>query len=296
MIKDKEYKLHYENFEDIKTEGAYLIRNLDNNNLKIGITNDLERRLKEIKKSFQFCGIEPHLKVECFIEYKDNINLESYLHSTFKKYNSQNEWFSIYNINDIINELQYFKVGNNYFYNKDNSYIKYDDCKNIYKYMIKQGEKENSIICDDWKVYNNDFKFWIYENYYDNGGETLRVNKNIIHKDNNIYSPEMCLLVPKEIHNMTLVKYKTKQNSKGLYRFEHKISHWNTPYLFCDIICDYDNIFKSNFIYNTKKEAIEGFKVSKNKFLNQLNEVYKGTIPENVYNEINKLIEIERSI
>jgi hypothetical protein len=108
-MKKEEYKLHYENFELLKTEGVYLIRNLDNYKLKIGITNDIIRRLHEIKKSFQFCGTTPKLDIECFIEYKYNLELEQFLHKQFQEFNYQNEWFSIGNIDTILDKLQDFK-------------------------------------------------------------------------------------------------------------------------------------------------------------------------------------------
>ena len=104
-----EYKLHYDGFENLEIKGVYLIRNEDNNKLKIGITNNLPRRLKEIRKSFQFCGTIPKLKIECYIEYKHNLELEQFLHKEFKEINYQNEWFVIDDIDIILEKLNDFE-------------------------------------------------------------------------------------------------------------------------------------------------------------------------------------------
>lgn len=109
MIENKDYKIIYRDFNKVKREGVYLIRNLDTNKLKIGITNDLMRRLHEIEKSFQFCGTIPKLKIECFIEYNYNLELEQFLHKELQEFNYQNEWFSIDNINIVLEKVQYFK-------------------------------------------------------------------------------------------------------------------------------------------------------------------------------------------
>lgn len=108
-MKETEYKLHYGGYDDLKTKGVYLIRNEDNNKLKIGITANLPRRLKEIKKSFQFCGTIPKLEIEGYIEYEYNLELEQYLHKELKEYNYQNEWFAIDDINIVLEKLKDFE-------------------------------------------------------------------------------------------------------------------------------------------------------------------------------------------
>lgn len=85
-----------------KTGCVYLIRNEDNGLLKIGYTNNLERRLKQIRKSFEFSGIKPNLTVEHVFEHDSYIELESYLHREFKEFRFQNEWFSIDDVGAVI--------------------------------------------------------------------------------------------------------------------------------------------------------------------------------------------------
>ena len=115
MIKDKDYKIHFENLESIKDiKGVYLLRNLDTGKLKIGTTKDVTRRLQQIIKSFQFCGTIPKLEIECFIEYGYSLELERFLHKELEEYNYQNEWFNIYNINVVLNKLNIFEYQEKY--------------------------------------------------------------------------------------------------------------------------------------------------------------------------------------
>jgi len=140
-MKETEYKLHYNNLDKLKEEiGVYLIRNLDNNKLKIGITNNLVRRFKEITKSFNFCGTSPKLKIECYIEYKNNEILEQFLHNELKDFNYQNEWFSIDDINIVLDKLKDFEykeiIEQKFQYNPPERKIKKKVYKNYsyYKY------------------------------------------------------------------------------------------------------------------------------------------------------------------
>ena len=94
--------------EDLETKelsGLYLIRNLDTNALKIGITNNLQDRFEGLIATFKHVGINPRLKVECFLECETDIysKLERILHKKFEKNNIQNEWFDIKNIDVILN-------------------------------------------------------------------------------------------------------------------------------------------------------------------------------------------------
>lgn len=93
-----------EGLETKELSGLYLIRNLDTNALKIGITNNLQSRFEGLIATFKHVGINPRLRVECFLECETDIysKLERMLHKKFKKCNVQNEWFNIKDINVIL--------------------------------------------------------------------------------------------------------------------------------------------------------------------------------------------------
>ena len=93
-----------ENFLMSTSKGVYLIRNKQNGLLKIGRTNNIERRYGEIIKSFEFCGISAsNIILEKFIECSEEVRLERELHKELENYNVQNEWFDIKDY-DIVEE------------------------------------------------------------------------------------------------------------------------------------------------------------------------------------------------
>lgn len=160
-MNETEYELYYDKFEELKCKGVYLIRNLDNNTLKIGITDNLPRRFKEINKSFKFCGTEPNLKIECFIKYENNLDLERFLHKTFLEYNSQNEWFNIEDITMVLKKL--------------------DDFIYIEPKKIEAVEKIDKIEQKD-KIINSVDKYYLHSYYHYN-----KKDKNGNYEVNDIY-------------------------------------------------------------------------------------------------------------
>lgn len=103
-----EYKIYKEDFDRCENKGVYLIRNLDNGLLKIGMARNINKRFKEIENSFKFCGAIPNLKLEYFIEYKNNAQLEGYFHKVFNCNRVQNEWFNISDSNTVLNSIDGF--------------------------------------------------------------------------------------------------------------------------------------------------------------------------------------------
>lgn len=135
-------KIYYDNLEDLELKGVYLIRNLDNKLLKIGICKNLKRRFKEIQNSFNFVGHNSNLKIECFIECDNNLEVEKRLHDKFKDCNYKNEWFDIKDISPILNVINKYNIKKSN--NKDIKVLNISSTKRYY-YEIK---KEKYIICD----------------------------------------------------------------------------------------------------------------------------------------------------
>ena len=81
-------------------EYVYFIKNEDNGLIKIGKTNNLNKRLKQIKRQFTHLGLmAPELTLIEYMETEDSTKLEKIAHEKFKQYRAIGEWFSI-------NELQ----------------------------------------------------------------------------------------------------------------------------------------------------------------------------------------------
>ena len=91
-----------------KTSVVYFIRNKYNGLLKIGKTNDLQRRINEIENCFNFLGLDTNeLAVEA-ISYcpygMNNGKVETYYHNLFKEKRKIGEWFDV-SYDELLNSL-----------------------------------------------------------------------------------------------------------------------------------------------------------------------------------------------
>lgn len=100
-----------ENEEDILNlgeNGLYIIKNNENNLIKIGITQNISQRIRGLKTTFNHCGIPCDLELLYYVQDVDNVKLEKHLHKYFKDNNSMNEWFEI-NPNIVIEYIDSIK-------------------------------------------------------------------------------------------------------------------------------------------------------------------------------------------
>lgn len=157
-------------------------------------------------------------------------------------------------------------------YHKENKYefIPYKDCT----------------VCDDWHNFQN-FAEWFENNYYEIENETMCIDKDILVKDNKLYSPETCLIVPNRI-NCLILRNKLFRNglpigvsydkSRNKYKAQCK-----------DINC------KNKFLgrYDTIEEAFSAYKYYKENLIKEVADMYKDVIPKQAYKALlNYKIEI----
>ena len=91
-----------------KTSVVYFIRNKYNGLLKIGKTNDLQRRINEIENCFNFLGLDTNELVVEAISYcpygMNNGKVETYYHNLFKEKRKIGEWFDV-SYDELLNSL-----------------------------------------------------------------------------------------------------------------------------------------------------------------------------------------------
>ena len=133
-------------------------------------------------------------------------------------------------------------------------------------------------VCDEWLCYAN-FKEWYDKNIYEIENENIQLDKDILVKNNKVYSPDTCIFVPNNINILFT------SSSKGLplgvfYNKENK---------------KYKVLIKSKFIgyFNTIEEAEKQYNIAKYEYIKEVAEEYKYKIPDKLYN---KLIEISNKI
>lgn len=138
-------------------------------------------------------------------------------------------------------------------------------------------------VCKEWLNFQN-FAKWYNENKY--GNEKLCLDKDILFKNNKIYSPNTCILVPKRINILF-----TKSNSnRGKYPMG---VYWrkdrNKFATQCSILDDNGKQKIKNLgLYNTPEEAFYVYKQFKESYIKQIAVEYRDLIPQKLYEAMHK--------
>lgn len=131
-------------------------------------------------------------------------------------------------------------------------------------------------VCEKWLNYQN-FAKWFNENYIDG----FHLDKDVLIKDNKIYSPETCCFIPNEI-NILFIKPKiNKYNlptgvTKSYNKYIARINYLGKT-LF---LCSFSNIEDALLKYNNIKKEHNNNTVDK----------YKNILNEKIYTRLKTLI------
>lgn len=157
------------------------------------------------------------------------------------------------------------------------------ECYDVWRQMLnrcynmntqtKHKSYKDCYVCEEWHNFSN-FKEWYYKHKYKcNSNYRLELDKDILVKNNKIYSPDTCILVPNCINGFFIslnkprikeIKNKHKQN-----KFQLMISIHNNSKFFGT--------------YNTKSEAEEKYYVFKKQILIDLCNECKSFMPDEIY-------------
>lgn len=144
------------------------------------------------------------------------------------------------------------------------------------KFHNKQPTYSGITVCEEWMSYEN-FKKWFDNNYYEIDGEIMCLDKDILLKNNIIYSPKTCIFVPKRINNL----FTKRQNDRGDYyigvTYRKKTGKFEAR---CNVLKGRKHIGS----YNTELEAFIAYKNFKETYIKSVAEKYKNKIPEALYN------------
>jgi len=145
----------------------------------------------------------------------------------------------------------------------------YDE-KSLKKYTTYIG----CSVCDEWHNYQN-FAKWFENNYYEIKGQEMHIDKDILFKENKIYSPETCVFVPKEIN----VLFVRNNKRRGIYPIGVYLSINGERY----VAHCYNK--KPTYLgtYDTPEEAFEAYKDYKEDVIKGIADKYYGLIPDKLY-------------
>ncbi len=145
---------------------------------------------------------------------------------------------------------------------------------------FRQKRKGRDItICNEWLDFAN-FNEWFGENYYTVGNETMDLCRNLLNQDNNEFTPEECIFVPRRIMQLITPKNLSKSGlPRGVgYR---KLS--NTYYSTCYIQKDGKPTTIRHSGFKTAEEAFAQYKKDKEDYIKYVAKEYASKIPRNVY-------------
>lgn len=149
------------------------------------------------------------------------------------------------------------------------------------KWYEKHSTYEKCEVCEEWLNFQI-FAEWYEKNYYEIPGQRMELDKDILIKNNKIYSPDTCIIAP-QIINRLFVKDSSNRGEYpiGLYYDKNskkiKVQCWV-----------YENGKGKQehlglFPIEQEAEAFYIYKKTKEKSIKNLAEEYKNLIPQSLY-------------
>lgn len=130
-------------------------------------------------------------------------------------------------------------------------------------------------VCDEWLNFQN-FAQWYTENWYEIEGERLCLDKDLLYKDNKIYSPTNCVFIPYRI-NLLLINRKNCRGDTLLGTTRNRNGTFSADGVDADE--------KSHHLgtFPTEIQAFNAYKYFRENVFKEVAEEYKGRIPDSAY-------------
>ena len=154
------------------------------------------------------------------------------------------------------------------------------------KFHEKNSTYKDCKICKEWSCFQN-FAEWYYSNYYEIKGETMCLDKDILHKGNKMYSPENCVFVPERINTLFVKCNKTRGEYPIGVTYHKQARKFMAQCSVYDFEENKSELKKLGF-YDTPTEAFQVYKEFKENNIKNMAEYYKGSIPDKLYNAMYK--------
>lgn len=139
-------------------------------------------------------------------------------------------------------------------------------------------------VCEEWHVFQN-FASW-YEGRYSD--VCTDVDKDILVKNNRVYSPNTCCVVPNAINNV-MIQQRNHRGELPIGVFLIKRNATNGKRMYGAQCSDKSSV-KRGYVgrYDTPEEAFEAYKRAKEKHVKALAEQYKSVLEPRVYDALMK--------
>lgn len=162
---------------------------------------------------------------------------------------------------------KYNRVKDKKSYNVWNSMLSRSYCKS---YILNFPTYKGISVCKEWHCFQN-FSEWFYSNYK----KDFELDKDILFKNSNTYSPETCAFVPKEINYL----FTKRQNRRGEYPIGVSL-HKNGSFR-ATFTKNNKQIYLGSF--DTPEEAFQAYKIAKEEYIKEVADKWKDQITEPTY-------------
>lgn len=143
------------------------------------------------------------------------------------------------------------------------------------KFLERNPQYRECTVCEEWWNFSN-FEKWYNDNWYVIDTERMDLDKDILFKGNNEYSPATCCIVPHGINTLFL----TSKNSRGNLPIGIYFDRDKNKYRAC--MSYYGAQIKIG-TFDTAEEAFNRYKEYKEDFIKDVAKQYRGMIPDKVY-------------
>ena len=161
---------------------------------------------------------------------------------------------------------------------KSKAYLRWHDMMNrCYneKFHERNPQYRECTVCEEWWNFSN-FEKWYNDNWYIIDAETMDLDKDILIKGNNEYSPATCCIVPHGINTLFLTCKKNRGNlPMGIYYDKDK-KKYRAGMSYCGVQMKIGR-------FDTIEDAFNKYKEYKEDFIKDIAEQYRGKLPDKVY-------------
>lgn len=173
------------------------------------------------------------------------------------------------------------------------SNMAYSIWNGIYMRCYKQNDVyEGASMCDLWKHDKDAFAEWWSSEYYECGGESMAVDKDLLIPGNKEYAPDKCCIIPQTLNTML-------SNCK-----KHRLGKWRSSKMELPLGVRYDGGMKMYYgefkpfghdevirlsYWNTPEKAFEEYKRHKQADILIMADKYKNKVTKKVYDALLKV-------
>lgn len=140
---------------------------------------------------------------------------------------------------------------------------------------------KDCFVDEEWLCFQN-YAEWYINNYYEIDGEIICLDKDILFKDNKIYSPDTCIFAPNRI-NALFTKSDKARGDLPIGIDELPSGRFRAH---CSILNGNKKELHTIGTYDTIQEAFLYYKNFKENYIKQVAEEYKNKIPKKLYDAL----------